>query len=140
MSDMTVAPPTTPDEVMLRALAAGASITNAAALAGCSTKTVARRLANPEFRSRLNGLRAEQFADVATMLRAELPPTIKQAIAIRDDPDVAAGTRLQACTVIVAWATKFHELTDLNPRLEVLELLKGAQSEPPCAAEPASAG
>ena len=56
------------DDVLITSLARGESQTHAARLAGCGARTVHRRLADPEFRSRIEAFRAEMLSQASGRL------------------------------------------------------------------------
>jgi len=110
---------TNADSALLLALAAGKTIAEAALAAGVSERTVARRLADPDFRRRVGELRADMvgralgrmsdsMVDAADTLRALLLAEGESA-------------RLGAARSILELGNKLKEWVELEQRLTALE-------------------
>ncbi len=104
---------------MLAALAAGHSNPEAGKIAGLSSKTVQRRLADPLFRAELDDVKlqivqqtAASLSDAATSAVAAL----KILLASRDE-----WVQLRAASAILDVAIKYRETLDLSERLVALE-------------------
>ena len=72
------------DDVLVLALACGATVENAALKAGLSPRTAHRRLANPQFRQQLNQIRADMVQRAAALLTAAAMEAIKTLVALQD--------------------------------------------------------
>src|SRR5262249_50332884 len=102
------------------ALASGATVRDAAAAAGIGERTATRRWADPVFRLRVSGLRAEMVArslgrmadgmsEAADVLRALL------------DAGTPPAVRLGAARSLLEWGVRLRESVDLEARLLALE-------------------
>ena len=107
------------DEVLIAALACGATQEAAAAKAGVSLATVQRRMQNPEFKQRLLQFRSEMVGRLAGNL------TVASGEAVRTLMDLLKnGTptvRLGASRTILETGTKLRESADLEQRVMDLE-------------------
>lgn len=107
-------------DALLMALACGATVAGAAAKAGISERTVYRRLAGPEFRAKLNDVRADMVQRAAGMLTAVSLEAVK-TLAELLHPSQPASARLRASKVILDMGLRLREVTDLEERLRLLE-------------------
>lgn len=107
------------DAALVAALAAGATVRDAAERSGVGERTVYRRLADGAFRRRVSAARAEfvdravgQLADAATAAVATL-----QALLTSPSDSV----RLSAARTILETGTRLRESAELEQRLTELE-------------------
>ena len=107
-------------DVLLLALACGASVEAAASQAGLSPRTVYRRLATPGFRSQLSGLRADLVQRATGMLSAATLEAVKTLISLQEATTPAA-VRLGAARTIIELGLKMREEGELSERLAALE-------------------
>jgi hypothetical protein len=115
------------DARLLTALAAGATVRDAARRAGVSERTAHRRLADPAFRQRVTEARAEmveralgQLADGAS----EAVGTLRKLLKAKADP-----VKLSAARTILEVGNKLRESVELQQRIAALEQrLKGKES------------
>ena len=108
------------DEALVLALACGATVENAARTAGVSLRTVYRRLAEPAFRTRLQGARAEMVQRATAMLTAAALEAVKTLLVLQQ-ASVSAAVRLGAARAILELGAKLREVADLEARLAALE-------------------
>jgi hypothetical protein len=108
------------DPELLLALACGASMESAARKAGISIRTAYRRLENPEFRRRLQALRAEMVQRAAGTLIAAALEAIKTLLVLLQPPNTGA-VRLGAARTVLEAGVKMREAGDLEERLATLE-------------------
>jgi hypothetical protein len=108
------------DDALLLALACGATIENAARKAGVSERTVRRRLADPAFKRRLDGIRGDMVQRSMGMLTAAAMEAVKTLVALQDR-DQPAAARLGAARAILEYGAKLREEADLTKRVEALE-------------------
>jgi hypothetical protein len=107
------------DGVLLTALAAGSTVDEAAAKANISPRTAARRLADPTFRQRLNGIRAEMLQRaVGQLLDAGAAATTSLRGLLGAESEMV---RLHAAKSILELGTKLMEHVDFEERLTALE-------------------
>ncbi len=106
------------DELIVAALAAGRSYTEAGEIAGVSSRTVARRMSDPAFAR----LVADQRGEVVVSMTGQLTSLAAEAVdAIRSGlADESARTRIAAGKLILELAHKFRHGSDLE--IEVAEI------------------
>lgn len=117
------------DSLIIAALAAGKTHEQAAAQAGVSLRTVARRVTGPDFRQAVLETRAAlieqatgKLADATTLAAAELVALLA---------DESSTVRLSAARSILDTAGRYAEATDVNERIQRLEALVDAQQPQP---------
>jgi hypothetical protein len=108
------------DETLLTALACGATVEAAAAKAGVSAATAYRRLQEPDFKRRLQELRADMVQRTAGTLTAAATEAVKTLLALPKDA-IPPSTRLGAARAVLELGVKFRETVELEERLAVLE-------------------
>jgi hypothetical protein len=96
------------DTALVGALLRGDSYDVAAHTARCSKSTVVRRMRDPEFRRKLNALRAEVLARVTDILAAETLASVATLAAVRDDPAVVPTARVRAACALLDAAAKYQ--------------------------------
>src|SRR5947209_13506541 len=90
----------TADEALIRALACGATVENAARTAGISARTAHRRLKEEGFQKRLQDVRADMLQRTVGMLTASGMEASKTLISLLD-PSVPQAVRLGATRTIL---------------------------------------
>ncbi len=108
------------DEVLLLALACGATAEQAALQAGLSARTVQRRQADPAFQRRLQGAR-DDIVKRATGLVTAATLEAVQTLRGLQHPSVPASVRLGAARAVLELSMKMRESADLAARIEALE-------------------
>ena len=108
------------NDVLLAALACGASQEKAAQQAGFSRSTVQRRLADPAFQRQLEAFRAELVQRTTAVLTASGLEFVKTLVALTGT-DTPTATRLGAARAGLELAAKYRELADIEQRLVALE-------------------
>jgi hypothetical protein len=108
------------DEVLLQALACGATVEAAAAKAGITARTGYRRLKDPDFQQRLRDLRADMVQRTAGMITAAGGESVKTLLALHD-PTTPPGVRLGAARATIELGIKLRENADLAARVAALE-------------------
>jgi hypothetical protein len=108
------------DAVLIAQLAGGATHEHAAAAAGCSKTTVARRLRDPRFRAAIDASREQLFeaAFGRIVSAAQAASGTLIALLAREAP---YATRLGAARTILEASVKFREEHDVEERLKALE-------------------
>jgi len=81
------------EQVLLTALAFGATVENAARKAGIGERTAYRRLADPDFRARLSQARQEAVVRTAGMLTGAAVGSVKTLVDLQQDASVPAAVR-----------------------------------------------
>lgn len=103
------------NEVLLDALAAGLSHTEAAALAGVSAKTIQRRLGDTEFAlelTRRRAARVEELVGQLTSMGATAIGVLREAM-VQAKPEL----RLRAAEATLTWLTRLRREVDFELRL-----------------------
>jgi hypothetical protein len=110
----------TTDDVLLAALACGATWEAAAQKAGVSKATVQRRLKNPEFCQRLQDIGTDTVKRATATLTTCMTEAIKTLLMLTAT-SIPHAVRLGAARSILDIAVKLREVTDLEERLAALE-------------------
>jgi hypothetical protein len=119
------------DEVLLTALACGATVDNAAHTAGMSARTAQRRLKEPAFQQRLQEVRTDLIERTAALMTAAGLESVKTLIALQQAGS-PAGVRLGAARTVLEIGPKLREVADLARRLAALEAqVRAAAPRPP---------
>ena len=108
------------NEVLVAALACGATIQSAAQQAGISVSTAYRRLADPEFCLELKNFRAGFVERTTWGLTAAGMECVKTLISLLS-PGTPPATRLGAARAGIELGMKVREQYDLEKRLADLE-------------------
>jgi hypothetical protein len=112
------------DQVLLVALACGATIEAAAHKAGVSDTTVYRRLQDPEFQKQLQQFRADMVQRAAAGLTAAAMEAIKTLLALLQSSNTGA-VRLGAARAVLELGAKLRETVELEQRIAALEQKSG---------------
>jgi hypothetical protein len=110
------------DEAFIIALACGATVENAARSSGIARRTAYKRMADPEFRQRLQSVRAEMVTRAAATLTAAAMEAVKTLLSLQQ-PSVAAAVRLGAARAVLELGIRLRESGDVEERLVALEKL-----------------
>jgi len=107
------------DETLIEFLAAGWSYEQAAAAAGCSARTVQRRMKRSAFSAEL----AQRRALRVERLTARLASITDQAVdvIVESFESESATVRLRAADLALTWALRTRPETDLEARIARLE-------------------
>jgi hypothetical protein len=109
------------DQVLLQALACGATVQNAALKAGISERTAYRRLENAAFVEQLNQLRAEMVQRTAGMLTGAGLGAVKTLVDLQHDAAIPPAVRRGAARDVLELGIKYRETADWEQRLTDLE-------------------
>ena len=107
------------DTTLVVALASGLSNRQAAKQAGCSERTVARRLADPAFRRRVDETRAATIAQTAAQLTAAGLAAVRTLLSLLDAE--GESVRLGAAKAILELGRSLRESQELESRISALE-------------------
>ena len=108
------------DSTLQIALAAGATVSQAAGKAGLSERTVYRRLQDPTFHQRIDALRADMVQRAAAVLIAATLLAVKTLIELQD-PKTPAFARRRAARDILEMSERLRQATFVEKRLVALE-------------------
>jgi hypothetical protein len=109
------------EEVILHALACGATVGNAATRAGVHARTVYRRLKDADFQRRLRELRADMALRTADMLTAMGSESVKTLRELHG-PGIPPTVRLGAARTTIELGIKTRDSADLAERVVALEV------------------
>ena len=108
------------DEALLRGLACGATVENAARAARISARTAHRRLKEEGFQKRLRDMRAEMVQRTTGMLTASGMEASKTLIALLDSANPPT-VRRSAAQTILELGLRLRENTEMEERIAALE-------------------
>jgi HEAT repeat protein len=108
------------DDSLLMALACGATVDSAARQCNLCVRTVYRRLDDPDFRFRLQELRADMFQRTAATLTAAGSEAVRTLLELLKSANPPA-TRLGAARSVLEMGMKTREFAELEDRLAALE-------------------
>jgi len=109
------------EQVLLTALAFGATVENAARKAGIGERTAYRRLADPDFRARLSQARQEAVVRTAGMLTGAAVGSVKTLVDLQQDASVPAAVRRGAARDVLEMAVKYRESAEMEQRVAAVE-------------------
>jgi hypothetical protein len=109
------------NEILLLALACGATAEAAAQKAGVSKTTVHRRLNDPEFRQRLQQARAEILQRTTAALTASSMEAVKTLVELQGGK-IPPSVRLGAARAVLELGAKLRETVELEERIRALEM------------------
>jgi hypothetical protein len=108
------------DQVLILALACGATVEAAAHQAGVSPATVYRRKNDPQFLRRLHEARADMVQRTAGMLAGAGMESVKTLLTLQKEPAPFA-VRLGAARAVLELGVKLREIVAVEERLRALE-------------------
>ena len=108
------------DHQLLLALACGVTVENAARQAGISPSTVYRRLADADFRRRLQALQRDMVSRTAGTLTAAASEAVRTLLELQKS-SASDAVRLGAARAVLEMGMKIRESADLEERLAALE-------------------
>jgi hypothetical protein len=117
---MTDQPRKKAEDALLLALACGASVDQAARQCGLSIRTVYRRLAEVDFRRRLQALRSDMVSRTAGTLTAAATEAVRTLLELLKS-SASDAVRLGAARSVLEMGMKVREAADLEERLAALE-------------------
>jgi len=108
------------DDRLLLALACGATVEQAARQCGLSESTAYRRLAEPDFRQRLQQIRGDMVQRTAGTLTAAATEAVRTLLDLQK-PAAPPPVRLGAAKAVLEIGMKVREAAELEERLAALE-------------------
>jgi hypothetical protein len=115
------------DDLLMLALACGATLENAARQAGVSESTVRRRVKDPEFQRKLQALRADMVQRTSGALTAAGTESVRTLLDLQK-PTAPPAVRLGAAKATWELGLKVRETAELEQRLAALEEQVGTTS------------
>jgi hypothetical protein len=112
------------EDALLLALACGATVEAAARQCGLSESTAYRRLREPDFRRRLQEMRADMVQRTAGALTAAATEAVRTLLALQKE-SAPPAVRLGAARATLELGMKLREITELTDRVAVLEAQLG---------------
>ena len=109
------------DQVLLQALACGATVELAARKANMGERTAYRRLKDPCFLQRLEQLRADMVGRTASLLTGAGMGSVKTLVDLQNEGTVPAGVRRRAARDVLELGLKFRENTSWEQHVARLE-------------------
>ena len=113
---------------LVEAILARGDQTEAAATAGCTTRTARRLLKLPHVRAALTAAARESLREASEILAGGAASAALTMRRIADGRIVGDGVRLAACSRILEGACKLVDLLDLEDRIKTLEDGRSAPS------------
>jgi hypothetical protein len=107
------------DEILIEALASGMTYAEAGKTAGLTSRTVSRRLEDPEFSVRVSRRRGDRVAQVTgalTAMSTEALQVLRECMA-----DGRPADRLRAAQLTLVLMSRFRHDTEIEDRLAALE-------------------
>ena len=108
------------DEIVLTALARGATYAEAGKAAKSSERTVRRRMSDPKFVAELGRRRGAYISAVTGALVSKSSRAVEVIAECLEDADKTSD-RLKAAQLMLAMARQYHSDTDVDARLVALE-------------------
>lgn len=105
----------------LQALLTQPTKTAAAQAAGITPRTLRDYLADGEFQQEYKREFTELVADATRQAQRALSPALSALRLIVEDKEESASSRIAAARVLLEYAVRFTELTDIESRLRALE-------------------
>lgn len=109
------------DKGLVAALAAGATMDEAAVRVGLCTRQAYRRARRPLFKAALSEARTRRWVPASDYLLTQVERICRQLVTIADDATVRADIRLKAMMGVVGLATGLHKLVTEGTSLAALE-------------------
>ena len=104
------------------ALLDGLTIESASKIAGCSSMSIDRWIKIPAFQNLLNEGKRAGFAVATTKLARGSSQAVDTLLTIMNDLDVSPSVRVRASEAILSNAVKLSELSDLQDRINAVEV------------------
>ena len=110
----------TVDDLLLTALACGATAEQAARAANVSLRTVRRRLNDPAFAAKLQEMRSDLLQRASGMLTAASLEAVKTLVSLQGTT-MPPPVRLGAARAVLELGLRVRELAEVEGRLALLE-------------------
>ena len=117
------------DQLLLMALACGATLENAAVSAGVSKATAYRRSQESEFQQELRKTKAEMVGRTAAMLSAAAGEAVKTLLALQKD-SIPPSSRLGAARAVLELGVSIRQSAELEKRMAEMESILAEFKKP----------
>lgn len=108
-------------EKALAALLSSATREEAAAKAGCTTRTLINYLKDPEFLQRYERAHSDLVTVATQQIQRSLAPAISTLQSIAEDENAGLNARVSAAKGLLEYGIRLAELNDIYRRIEELE-------------------
>lgn len=115
------------DNALISALLTCPTIKQASESVGLSEQSVYSRLRKPDFRTKLQSARNDQFQVISSKLEDANFKALDTLINILDDSEVSAGIKVKASQTLLDLSLKNREQIDVISRIENLEEMLKSQ-------------
>ena len=111
------------DDALVVNLARGFSVKQAAATAGCSARTVSRRMADPDFRKRVQDARTEMLdSTLGRLLSATTDAVLTlHTLAKPTNNNAPDKVKIAAARAVIDLYVRIKDVADLETRLSAIE-------------------
>lgn len=109
------------DEEIISALLEQGSIKGAAALLGCTVRTLYQRMKKTKFKELYQSARDEIIRSTTAKLQGYMTGAVDTLADIMKDEEVAKQTRVNSAVSILQYGARFTEVTDVINRLNAIE-------------------
>ena len=117
------------DNALISALLSCPTKKQASESVGLSEQSVYSRLRKPDFRTKLQNARNDQFQVISSKLEDANFLALDTLIKILDDKETSAGIRVKAAQTLLDLSLKNREQIDVISRIENLEQMLDEQSK-----------
>ena len=117
------------DNALISALLSCPTIKLARESAGLSQQAAYSRLRNPDFRTKLQNARDNQFQVISSKLEGANFLALDTLVKILDDKEVSAGIKVRASQTLLDLSLKNREQADIISRIQNLEEMLKSQEQ-----------
>jgi hypothetical protein len=117
------------EDAVLLALACGATVEAAARQCGVAERTIYRRLQDPEFKKRLEGVRSDMVSRTAGLLTAAAGEAVRTLLELQKAA-VPPAVRLGAARAVLEVGVKLRQLAELEAQMADLEAQVAQLNQP----------
>lgn len=117
------------DNQLISALLSSATIKQASDKVGLSEQAVYSRLRKPDFRTKLQNARDNQFQVISSKIEDANFKALDVLINILGDKEVSAGVRVRAAQTLLDLSLKNREQADILTRIQNLEEMLKSQEQ-----------
>ena len=108
-------------ELIMSALLTSYTYAEASKQSGVSVSTIARAMADPDFRRELEERRKQILDNTCMMLQTLMPKAVSTTNEIMEDPETSKQVRLNASDMILRHGTRLTELCSVSNTVDEME-------------------